>query len=201
MLPFSSFGRSCARQRRTVSRKIATRAARSQTPPTMPCRKSAIWQKRQPTGCRKQNPNRSGKPGQNLFHNMSSLGPPCSLLRHRGNIHRKASHREISLCANRLLQSGRSQPRPQMLRSLRCGSMHRMRKRQRPRLSIQLRGFMKTQRLFLRKQCHRQWNILCVNRFLRLRRNRFLLQMLHNQKCGNMHRMRKHRCLPPSMQL
>ena len=33
---------------------------------------------------------------------------PCSLLRHRGNIHRKASHREISLCANRLLQSGRS---------------------------------------------------------------------------------------------
>ena len=46
MLPFSSFGRSCARQRRTVSRKIATRAARSQTPPTMPCRKSAIWQKK-----------------------------------------------------------------------------------------------------------------------------------------------------------
>ena len=39
-----------------------------------------------------------------------------------------------------------------------------MRKRQRPRLSIQLRGFMKTQRLFLRKQCYRQWNILCVNR-------------------------------------
>ena len=60
------------------------------------------------TSCRKQNPNRSGKPGQNLFHNMSSLGTPCSLLRHRGNIHRKASHREISLCANRLLQSGRS---------------------------------------------------------------------------------------------
>ena len=76
-----------------------------------------------------------------------------------------------------------------------------MRKQQRPRLSIQLRGFMKTQRLFLRKQCHRQWNILCVNRFLRLRRNRFLLQTLHNQKCGNMHRMRKHRCLPPSIQL
>ena len=49
-------------------------------------RKSAIWQKRQPTGCRKQNPNRSGKPGQNLFHNMSSLGTPCSLLRHRKNI-------------------------------------------------------------------------------------------------------------------
>ena len=106
MLPFSSFGRSCARRRRTGSRKIATRAARSQTPPTMPCRKSAIWQKRQPTGCRKRSLNR--KPGQNLFHNMSSLGTPCSLLRYRGNIHRKASHREISLCANRLLQSGRS---------------------------------------------------------------------------------------------
>ena len=38
---------------------------------------------------------------------------PGSLLRHRGNIHRKASHREISLCANRLLQSGRSRFLPQ----------------------------------------------------------------------------------------
>ena len=56
---------------------------------------------------------------------------------------------------------------------------------------IQLRGFMKTQRLFLRKQCHRQWNILRVNRFLRLRRNRLLLQILRNPKCGSKHRMRK----------
>lgn len=69
-----------------VSRKIATRAARSQTPPTMPCRKSAIWQKRQPTGCRKQNPNRSGKPGQNPIHNTSSPDSPSSLLWHRKNI-------------------------------------------------------------------------------------------------------------------
>ena len=108
MPPFSSFGRSCVRLHRMVSQTIVTRAARSQTPPIMPCRKPAIWQKKLSTSCRKRNPNRSGKPGQNLFHNMSSLGTPCSLLRHRGNIHRKASHREISLCANRLLQSGRS---------------------------------------------------------------------------------------------
>ena len=46
MLPFSSFGRSCATQHRMGSRRIATRAARSRTPPTMPCRKSAIWQKK-----------------------------------------------------------------------------------------------------------------------------------------------------------
>lgn len=32
MLPFSSCGRSCARPRRTGSRKIVTRAARSQKP-------------------------------------------------------------------------------------------------------------------------------------------------------------------------
>ena len=201
MLPFSSFGRSCARLHRMVSQTIVTRAARSRTLPTMPCRKPVIWQKKLSTSCRKQNPNRSGKPGQNLFHNMSSRGTPCSLLRHRGNIHRKASHREISLCANRLLQSGRSRFLLQTPNSPKREYIRRMRKHQRPRLSIQLRGFMKTQRLFLRKQFHRQWNILCVNRFLRLRRNRFLLQMLHNQKCGNMHRMRKHRCLPPSMQL
>ena len=126
MLPFSSFGRSCATQHRVGSRKIAMRAVRSQTPPTMPYGKSAIWQKRQPTGCRKQNPNRSRKPGQNLFHNMSSLGIPCSLLRHRGNIHRKASHREISLCANRLPQSGRSRFLRQATSSLKCGSIHRL---------------------------------------------------------------------------
>ena len=186
-------------QRRTASRRIATRAARSQTPPTMPCGKSAIWQKRQPTGCRKQNPNRSGKPERNLFHNMSSLGTPCSLLRHRGNIHRKASHREISLCANRLLRSGRSRFLLQTPNSPKREYIRRMRKRQRPRLSIQLRGFMKTQRLFLRKQCHRQWNILCVNRFLRLRRNRFLLQMLHNQKCGSIHRPLMHPYSSPSI--
>ena len=201
MLPLSSSGRSCATQHRMGSRRIATRAARSRIPPTMPCGKSVIWQKKLSTSCRKQNPNCSGKPGQNLFHNMSSLGTPCSLLRHRGTIHRKASHREISLCANRLLQSGRSQPRPQMLRSLRCGSMHRMRKRQRPRLSIQLRGFMKTQRLFLRKQCHRQWNILCVNRLRQSRRKRFLLQIPRSLKCGSIHRLLTHLCSSPGIQL
>ena len=174
-----------------VSQTIVTRAARSQTPPIMPCRKPAIWQKKLSTSCRKRNPNRSGKPGQNLFHNMSSLGTPCSLLRHRGNIHRKASHREISLCANRLLRSGRSRFLLQTPNSPKREYIRRMRKRQRPRLSIQLRGFMKTQRLFLRKQCHRQWNILRVNRFLRLRRNRLLLQILRNPKCGSKHRMRK----------
>ena len=184
-----------------VSRKIAMRAARSRTLPIMPCRKPAIWQKKLSTGCRKQNPNRSGKPGQNLFHNMSSLGTPCSLLRHRGNIHRKASHREISLCAKRLLQSGRSRFLLQTPNSPKREHIRRMRKHQRPRLSIQLRGFMKTQRLFLRKQCHRQWNILCVNRFLRLRRNRFLLQMLHNQKCGSIHRPLMHLCNSPGIQL
>ena len=187
-------------RRRTVSRKIATRAARSQTPPTMPCGKPSIWQKGLSTSCRKQNPNRSGKPGRNLFHN-TNVRSPSILLRNRGNIHYKANHREISLCANRLLQSGRSRFPRQAATSLKCEYIRRMRKRQRPRLSIQLRGFMKTQRLFLRKQCHRQWNILCVNRLRQSRRKRFLLQMLHNQKCGNMHRMRKHRCLPPSMQL
>ena len=174
-----------------VSQTIVTRAARSQTPPIMPCRKPAIWQKKLSTSCRKRNPNRSGKPGQNLFHNMSSLGTPCSLLRHRGNIHRKASHREISLCANRLLRSGRGRFLLQTPNSPKREYIRRMRKRQRPRLSIQLRGFMKTQRLFLRKQCHRQWNILRVNRFLRLRRNRLLLQILRNPKCGSKHRMRK----------
>ena len=60
---------------------------------------------------------------------------------------------------------------------------------------------MKTQRLFLRKQCHRQRSILCVNRFLRLRRNRFLLQTLHNQKYGNMHRMLTCLCIGPSIQI
>ena len=174
-----------------VSQTIVTRAARSQTPPIMPCRKPAIWQKKLSTSCRKRNPNRSGKPGQNLFHNMSSLGTPCSLLRHRGNIHRKASHREISLCANRLLQSGRSRFLLQTPNSPKREHIRRMRKRQRPRLSIQLRGFMKTQRLFLRKQCRQQRSILCVNRFLRLRRNRLLLQILRNPKCGSKHRMRK----------
>ena len=36
-----------------------------------------------PTSCRKQNPNSSGKPGRNLFHNTSS---PDSLLQYRENI-------------------------------------------------------------------------------------------------------------------
>ena len=201
MLPFSSSGRSCATQHRMGSRRIATRAARSRIPPTMPYRKSAIWQKKLSTSCRKQNPNRSGKPGQNLFHNTSSLGTPCSLLRHRGTIHRKASHREISLCANRLLQSGRSRFLLQTPNSPKREYIRRMRKRQRPRLSIQLRGFMKTQRLFLRKQCHRQWNILCVNRFLRLRRNRFLRQAATSLKCESIHRPLMRLCSSPSIQL
>ena len=184
-----------------VSQTIVTRAARSQTPPTMPCRKPAIWQKKLSTSCRKQNPNCSGKPERNLFHNMSNLGTPCSLLRHRGNIHRKASHREISLCANRLLQSGRSRFLLQTPNSPKREYIRRMRKRQRPRLSIQLRGFMKTQRLFLRKQCHRQWNILCVNRLRQSRRKRFLLQIPRSLKYGSIHRLLMHPYSSPSIQL
>ena len=69
-----------------VNQKIAMRAAKSQTPPIMPCGKSAVWQKKLSTNCRKRNLNRGRKSGQNLFHNMSSLGTPCSLLRHRKNI-------------------------------------------------------------------------------------------------------------------
>lgn len=88
-----------------VSQTIVTRAARSQTPPTMPCRKPTIWQKKLSTSCRKRRLNR--KPGQNLFHN-TNVRSPSILLRNRGNIHRKANHREISLFVNRLLQSGRS---------------------------------------------------------------------------------------------
>lgn len=182
-----------------VSQTIATRAARSQTPPTMPCRKPAIWQKKLSTSCRKRSLNR--KPGQNLFHSMSSLGIPCSLLRHRGTIHRKASHREISLCANRLLRSGRSRFLLQTPNSPKREYIRRMRKRQRPRLSIQLRGFMKTQRPFLRKQCHRQWNILCVNRLRQSRRKRFLLQIPRSLKCGSIHRPLMHLCNSPGIQL
>ena len=182
-----------------VSRKIATRAARSRIPPTMPCGKSAIWQKKLSTSCRKRSLNR--KPGQNLFHNMSSLGTPCSLLRHRGNIHYKANHREISLFVNRLLQSGRSRFLLQTPNSPKRENIRQMRKRQRPRLSIQLRGFMKTQRLFLRKQCHRQWNILCVNRLRQSRRKRFLLQIPRSLKCGSIHRPLMHLCISPGIQL
>ena len=57
------------------------------------------------TSCRKRRLNR--KPGQNLFPN-TNVRSPSILLRNRGNIHRKANHREISLFVNRLLQSGRS---------------------------------------------------------------------------------------------
>jgi len=187
-------------RRRTVSRKIATRAARSQTPPTMPCGKPSIWQKGLSTSCRKQNPNRSGKPGRNLFHNTNVRGPSI-LLRNRGNIHYKANHREISLCANRLLQSGRSRFLLQTPNSPKREYIRRMRKRQRPRLSIQLRGFMKTQRLFLRKQCHRQWNILCVNRLRQSRRKRFLLQIPRSLKCGSIHRPLMHLCNSPGIQV
>ena len=156
MLLFSSFGRSCARQRRTVSRRIAMRAARSRTLPIMPCRKPAIWQKRQPTGCRKQNPNRSGKPGQNLFHNTSS---PDSLLQYRENIRRKTSHREISLCANRLLQSGRSRFLRQATSNLKCESIHRLLMHLCSSPDIQLRRFMKSRKLFT----NRKKIGLCVN--------------------------------------
>ena len=57
------------------------------------------------TSCRKRRLNR--KPGQNLFPN-TNVRSPSILLRNRGNIHRKANHKEISLFVNRLLQSGRS---------------------------------------------------------------------------------------------
>ena len=191
MLPFSSFGRNCATRRRTVSQKIATKAAGSQIPPIMPCRKPVIWQKKLSTSCRKRSLNRSRKLRQNLFHNTSSPDNPSSPLRQRENIRRKPRHREISLFANRLLRSGRSRFHLQTPNSPKRENIRQMRKHQCPRLSIQLRGFMKTQRLFLRKQCHRQWNILRVNRFLRLRRNRLLLQILRNPKCGSKHRMRK----------
>ena len=183
-----------------VSRKIAMRAARSRTPPTMPCGKPSIWQKGLSTSCRKQNPNRSGKPGRNLFHN-TNVRSPSILLRNRENIHYKANHREISLCANRLLQSGRSRFPRQTPNSPKREHIRRMRKRQRPCLSIQLREFMKTQRLFLRKQCHRQWNILCVNRLRQSRRKRFLLQIPRSLKCGSIHRLLMHPYSSPSIQL
>ena len=54
------------------------------------------------------------------------------------------SHREISLCANRLLQSGRSWFLLQTPNSPKREHIRRMRKHQCPRLSIQLRLFMKT---------------------------------------------------------
>ena len=63
--------------------------------PTMPCRKPAIWQKKLSTSCRKQNPNRSGKPERNLFHNTSSPDSPSSLLRHRKNIRPLLRNRAI----------------------------------------------------------------------------------------------------------
>ena len=139
MLPFSSSGRSCARLHRMGSRRIVTRAARSRIPPTMPCRKSTIWQKRQLTGCRKQNPNRSGKPGQNLFPN-TNVRSPSILLRQRGNIHRKANHKEISLFVNRLLRQATSSPK--------CESIHRPLMHLCSSPGIQLRKFMKSRRSF-----------------------------------------------------
>lgn len=193
-------------RRRTGSRKIAMRAARSQIPQTMLCRKPAIWQKRQPTGCRKQNPNRSGKPERNLFHNTSSPDSPSSLLRHRKNIRlrlrdRAIRHKLNSLFRNRLLQSGRSRFLLQTPNSPKREHIRQMRKQQRPRLSIHLRGFMKTQRLFLRKRYRRQRSILCVSRFLRLRRNRFLLQMFRSPRCGNMRWMLTYLCICPNNQI
>lgn len=81
-----------------VSQTIVTRAARSQTPPIMPCRKPAIWQKKLSTSCRKRNPNRSGKPERNLFHNTSS---PDSLLQYRENIRPFLRNRTIHHRASR----------------------------------------------------------------------------------------------------
>ena len=187
-------------RRRTGSRKTAMRAARSRTPPTMPCGKPSIWQKGLSTSCRKQNPNRSGKPGRSRFL-TTNVRSPSILLRNRGNIHCKVNHREISLFRNRLLQSGRSRFLRQTPNSPKREYIRRMRKRQRPRLSIQLRGFMKTQRLFLRKQCHRQWNILCVNRLRQSRRKRFLLQIPRSLKCESIHRPLMHLCNSPGIQL
>ena len=78
-----------------VNQKIAMRAAKSQTPPIMPCGKSAVWQKKLSTNCRKRNLNRSGKPERNLFHNTSSPDSPSSLLRHRKNIRLRLRNRAI----------------------------------------------------------------------------------------------------------
>ena len=142
----------------------------------------------------KSEPQREARTKSVPYHERPSI-----LLRNRGNIHCKVNHREISLFRNRLLQSGRSRFLRQTPNSPKREYIRRMRKRQRPRLSIQLRGFMKTQRLFLRKQCHRQWNILCVNRLRQSRRKRFLLQIPRSLKCGSIHRPLMHPYSSPSI--
>ena len=141
--PQAAFRRGTDASFQQLRQELREAAARSQTPPTMPCRKSAIWQKRQPTSCRKQNPNRSGKPGRNLFPN-TNVRSPSILLRNRKNIRRKTSHREISLCVNRLLQSGRSRFLRQATSNQKCESIHRPLMRLCSSPSIQLRRFMKT---------------------------------------------------------
>ena len=85
--------------------------------------------------------------GQNLFHN-TNVRSPSILLRNRGNIHYKANHREISLCANRLLQLGRSRFLRQAATSLKYGSIHRLLMHPYSSPSIQLRKFMKSRRSF-----------------------------------------------------
>ncbi len=114
--------RSCTRQHRMGSRRIATRAAKSRIPPIMPCREARhLAEKGSPQAAEKQNPNRSGKPGQNLFHNtnvpLQPQQPTTALkrisayfLRNRARPSHRASEPQVSaetivLCANRLLRS------------------------------------------------------------------------------------------------
>ena len=89
------------------------------------------------TSCRKRRLNR--KPGQNLFPN-TNVRSPSILLRQRGNIHRKANHREISLFVNRLLRQATSSPK--------CESIHRPLMHLCSSPGIQLRKFMKSRRSF-----------------------------------------------------
>ena len=78
-----------------VNQKIAMRAAKSQTPLIMPCGKSAVWQKKLSTNCRKRNLNRGRKSGRDLFYSTSSPDSPSSLLRHRKNIRPLLRNRAI----------------------------------------------------------------------------------------------------------
>ena len=64
----------------------AAQDGQSQTPPIMPCGKSAVWQKKLSTNCRKRNLNRGRKSGRDLFYSTSSPDSPSSLLWHRKNI-------------------------------------------------------------------------------------------------------------------
>ena len=90
----------------------------------------------------KSEPQREARTESVPYHEQS--GSPSILLRNRGNIHYKANHREISLCANRLLRSGRSPFLRQATSSPKCESIHRPLMRLCSSPSIQLRRFMKT---------------------------------------------------------